>query len=80
MRKFWLKKSAVTAMSVATAVAMLPTNVLAKNGENASEAEASDGYELVWSDEFDGDSLNTGDWNVETHEPGRVNPELKRYT
>ncbi|WP_051689276.1 carbohydrate binding domain-containing protein [Butyrivibrio sp. AE2032] len=80
MRKFWLKKSAVTAMSVATAVAMLPTNVLAKNGESASEAQTGDGYELVWSDEFDGDSLNTGDWNVETHEPGWVNAELQRYT
>ncbi|RKM59213.1 glycosyl hydrolase family protein [Butyrivibrio sp. CB08] len=40
----------------------------------------ADGYTLVWEDEFDGNELNTSDWNVETHEPGWVNAELQRYT
>ena len=39
-----------------------------------------DGFHLVWNDEFDGDSLNLNDWNVEKHEPGWVNSELQRYT
>ncbi len=47
--------------------------------DQAASSEKSD-YELVWADEFDGDSLNTDDWNVETHEPGWVNAELQRYT
>ena len=40
----------------------------------------NEGYTLVWHDEFDGDTLNTEDWNVELHEPGWVNEELQRYT
>ncbi|MDD6155662.1 MAG: glycoside hydrolase family 16 protein [Lachnospiraceae bacterium] len=38
-----------------------------------------EGYELEWSDEFEGDSLNRHDWNVELHEPGWVNEELQEY-
>ena len=38
-----------------------------------------DGYKKVWSDEFNGDSLNRADWNVETHEKGWVNNELQEY-
>lgn len=33
----------------------------------------------VWSDEFNGDSLNRADWNVEIHEKGWVNNELQEY-
>ncbi|HBA69475.1 MAG TPA: hypothetical protein DCZ40_08985 [Lachnospiraceae bacterium] len=36
-------------------------------------------YNLKWQDEFDGDSLNRDDWNVELHEPGWVNAELQEY-
>ena len=42
--------------------------------------ENSDQYKLVWNDEFEGETLNTNDWNVELHEPGWVNAELQRYT
>ncbi|MBD5095573.1 MAG: family 16 glycosylhydrolase [Lachnospiraceae bacterium] len=38
-----------------------------------------DGYTLMWSDEFDGDTLNRNDWNVELHAPGWVNAELQEY-
>ena len=38
-----------------------------------------EGYELVWMDDFDGDTLNREDWNVELHEPGWVNKELQEY-
>lgn len=38
-----------------------------------------EGYTLKWADEFDGDSLNRDDWNVELHEPGWVNAELQQY-
>lgn len=36
-------------------------------------------YELVWQDDFDGDTLNRDDWNVELHEPGWVNEEWQEY-
>lgn len=37
------------------------------------------GYKLKWKDDFNGDSLNKADWNVETHEPGWVNSEWQAY-
>lgn len=38
-----------------------------------------EGYTLQWEDNFEGDSLNRDDWNVELHEPGWVNAELQAY-
>ena len=38
-----------------------------------------EGYTLQWQDEFEGDSLNRDDWNVETHNAGWVNAELQAY-
>lgn len=37
------------------------------------------GYQLDWSDEFNGTELNTTDWKFEIHEAGWVNHELQRY-
>lgn len=37
------------------------------------------GYTLMYSDEFDGTSLNTGDWNYETGASGWGNNELQNY-
>lgn len=36
-------------------------------------------YELVFEDDFDGDELNTDNWNYEQHNPGWVNNELQFY-
>jgi hypothetical protein len=49
-----------------------------QNAGMAGKAE-QDGYHLVWEDEFNGNSLNTADWNYEYHEPGWVNQELQKY-
>ncbi len=38
------------------------------------------GYTLKWEEQFNGDSLNLNDWNIELHEPGWVNNELQQYT
>jgi len=38
------------------------------------------GYKLVWSDEFEGDSLNKQFWNRQIVEAGRFNEEWQRYT
>lgn len=37
-------------------------------------------YQLVWSDEFDGDALNMAYWNVEDNARGGGNAELQYYT
>ena len=39
-----------------------------------------EGYNLLWSDEFDGDTLNEDIWNRECREPGWTNNELQEYT
>lgn len=41
--------------------------------------ETHKGYTLKWEEQFNGNSLNTNDWNVELHEPGWVNSELQEY-
>ncbi len=71
------------ALSVATVLAVtslpaIPTQAKEKN--SIQDKYSDEGYNLVWNDEFEGDSLNTSDWNVEQHEPGWVNSELQRYT
>lgn len=38
------------------------------------------GYKLVWSDEFNGSTLNENDWNYETGGGGWGNHELENYT
>lgn len=35
-------------------------------------------YQLVWADEFNGSSLNTGNWNIDVGNPG-VNSEQESY-
>jgi beta-glucanase (GH16 family) len=45
---------------------------------NSPETSAPDGYELVWSDEFDGANLSS-DWTYEVQNSGWVNNELQNY-
>lgn len=64
-----------------TAVTEEPEEVV----EEVEEAEASEvpkleGYNLLWNDEFDGDTLNEDIWTRELREPGWTNEELQEYT
>ena len=45
-----------------------------------TETPQLNGYNLLWSDEFDGDTLNEENWNRELREPGWTNNELQEYT
>lgn len=45
-----------------------------------TETPQLEGYNLLWSDEFDGDTLNEEIWNRECREPGWTNNELQEYT
>lgn len=38
------------------------------------------GYNLLWHDEFNDDSLNMDIWSYDPHEPGWTNNELQEYT
>ncbi|MBT8115828.1 MAG: glycoside hydrolase family 16 protein [Arenicella sp.] len=37
-------------------------------------------WRLVWSDEFEGDSINSGNWSAFVAKAGRFNDEWQRYT
>lgn len=45
-----------------------------------TETPDLEGYNLLWSDEFDGPELDESIWNYEPHEPGWTNEELQEYT
>lgn len=46
------------------------------NGEKKTNAA----WKLVWSDEFNGATLDTLNWNFQVEEAGRFNDEWQRYT
>ena len=77
MKKRWLAMglSILTAGSMlsgcgnAVGTAVVPT-----------ETPELEGYELLWSDEFDGDKLNEEIWTREERDPGWTNNELQEYT
>ena len=45
-----------------------------------TETPQIDGYNLLWSDEFDGNKLDETKWNKELRDPGWTNNELQEYT
>ena len=53
---------------------------LAACGKKATQTPSLEGYNLLWSDEFDGDKLDETKWNREKREPGWTNNELQEYT
>jgi beta-glucanase (GH16 family) len=46
--------------------------------QQAEKPEAD--WKMVWSDEFDGNEINTDNWNFQVLEAGRFNDEWQRYT
>mgnify|MGYP005769508699 CR=1 FL=1 len=82
-RKLFMKRRLGAArLGLTREITAMPAQTFA-TGPNAKAQENNtlsyEGYTKVWGDEFDGDSLNRDDWNVETHEKGWVNSELQEY-
>ena len=63
-------------ISLAMAVAMIILSVSCAK----TKTPQLDGYKLLWSDEFDGKTMDQKKWNYEPHEPGWTNNELQEYT
>ncbi len=63
-------------LSVSTAALVLGTAFV---GTTPAVATAAEQYELVWSDEFNGNSLDRNIWNVEVNGYGGWNNELQYY-
>ncbi len=47
--------------------------------DNTDHAGATDGYKLVWSDEFEGEALDENQWNIEVNGNGGGNNEMQYY-
>lgn len=88
-----MKKTLTLLLACAMTVSMASCGSSSSAGETSSGKEESssgeaakaatpklDGYELLWSDEFDGDKLNEDIWSYDPHEPGWTNNELQEYT
>ena len=80
MKKFfWLLSLSVAIVAAACTKTESKTESQADN--QAVEAACTDSeWELVWSDEFNGDGLNTDWWNTEDNARGGGNAELQYYT
>jgi beta-glucanase (GH16 family) len=81
------KVATVAADGIITAIAYGKTSIRAVDVTHSVEAscevtveETARTYKLVWSDEFDGTSINGNNWNFETGGAGWGNKELQYYT
>ena len=82
MKKVFSTMLAAMVLAAPLSNATLPRNAFASTNY-ANVQEKGSNYQkedIVWEDNFDGESLNLNDWNYETHEPGWVNNELQEYT
>jgi len=68
-------------------IAVLSCNNPGNKNASADTTEAGEaqfqpgpGYILVWADEFEGDALDTTNWNRQVEPAGRFNREWQRYT
>src|SRR5690606_41177175 len=55
-------------------------NSSSQNSSAAASSSSSAGWELVWSDEFDGTSIDSEKWSHEVNCTGGGNNELQCYT
>jgi len=57
-----------------------PSENTETNAPEEAKTPELEGYNLLWSDEFDGTELDMSKWNLEPREPGWTNQELQEYT
>lgn len=50
------------------------------SAENAETYNPGDNWELVWADEFKGNTIDTTNWTLQVEKAGRFNDEWQRYT
>lgn len=48
-------------------------------GACAEQIPQYEGYNLLWNDEFDGEMLDSKNWNIDRRQPGWANNELQEY-
>lgn len=71
-----MKMSKIVVVTIAVVFVFL----LAGCANSTSKITEYDGYELLWNDEFKGNTLDDTIWSREVHAPGWTNNELQEYT
>jgi len=56
------------------------SNVSAAENPSTDTSSASKDWELIWSDEFNGDDINMENWSYDVPTNGRYNGEIQSYT
>ena len=72
-------KYASSSWSSATVTTMPSTGTDPEPDPGTDPDETPEGYTLVWSDEFNGTTLDTDSWNIEVNGDGGGNNELQYY-
>ena len=72
--------NAVVLGGVATATIRNDDTFLPNSNDGYSTPDSYAGYDLVWSDEFEGNALDLGTWTRELGNHGWGNNELQNYT
>lgn len=67
------------ALLVLLTVFFVSCNIEKNNSDNDAPTEVQKTYELVWSDEFNGNSVDLNNWTFKLWEPGKVNNEWQQY-
>ena len=67
-------------LSSILAISMLLPMAACTQKDKATQTPSIEGYNLLWSDEFDGTTLDETKWNREERQPGWTNNELQEYT
>ena len=75
-----MKNGIKRAIAFSLSTAMAASGLVLMQKSNEVDIKAASEYTLVWSDEFDGTSLNRDNWNVEVNGNGGGNNELQYYT
>jgi beta-glucanase (GH16 family) len=74
------RRRALPAVAVATALLMSAACGSGSDGAAPMPIEPPEGFELVWSDEFDGDSIDRTNWTFDIGGWGWGNGEAQYYT
>lgn len=67
-------------LSFLTVLALISCSNSNSRKAGNQESNVKKEWKLVWADEFEGDTLNTNDWNYQIEPAGRFNNEWQRYT
>jgi len=78
--KYLDSKNIAFLIGIVVIISCAQNNAITKNDDENDTIPVHDGWELVWNDEFDGDTIDLNKWEYEVNAQGGGNNELQYYT